>query len=111
MTVPMLPTEFADLEPFAEKWCLSTETERYAMRLASSMAEMRTFYDAIAPRSEAVIAHCDRFSLDAMPDEILNLMHLVYSMIMVSFPVEAWGQPRVPDTGAAMLECVIEPSP
>ena len=26
-------------------------------------------------------------------------MHLLYSMIMVSFPVECWRQPRVPDTG------------
>ena len=28
----MLPAEFADLEPFADKWCLATERERYATR-------------------------------------------------------------------------------
>ena len=32
----MLPTEFADLEQFAE-WCLPSEPERYAKRLASTM--------------------------------------------------------------------------
>ena len=31
--------------------------------------------------------------------EETNLLHLVYSMIQVSFPVECWSQPTVPDTG------------
>jgi hypothetical protein len=107
----MLPGEFADLEPFARKWCLATETERYAARLASTMAELQAFYDAITPRAEAAIAYCDRFPLDALPDEVLHLMHLIYSMIVVSFPVETWSQPRIPDSGAAMLECILEPAP
>jgi hypothetical protein len=38
-------------------------------------------------------------------------MHLLYSMIMVSFPVEVWSQARVPDSGAATLACVVEPRP
>ncbi len=46
-----------------------------------------------------------------MPEDVLNLMHLLYSMIMVSFPVECWKQPRVPDSGAATLDCVSEPVP
>ena len=33
---PVLPAEFADLEPFSD-WCLPTEAARYAKRLASSM--------------------------------------------------------------------------
>ena len=105
-----LPTEFADLEPYSD-WCLSSEPERFAKRLASSMAQMQAFYDAITPRAEEAIAFCDKFSLDDMPDDVLNLMHLLYSMIMVSFPVECWKQPRVPDSGAATLDCVSEPVP
>ena len=46
-----------------------------------------------------------------MPDDVLNLMHLLYSMIMVSFPVECWKQPRVPDSGATALDCISEPVP
>jgi hypothetical protein len=107
----MLPKEFDDLERYAADWCLATETERYARRLASSMGEIQAFYDAITPRAEAAIAYCDRFALDAMPQDALNLLHLMYSMITVSFPVEAWGQPRVPDSGAATLVCVVEPAP
>jgi hypothetical protein len=31
------------------------------------------------------------------------------SLVMVSFPIEAWKQPRVPDSGAAWVECIREP--
>ena len=75
------------------------------------MAEMQAFYDAITPRAEEAISYCDKFPLDDMPEDVLNLMHLLYSMIMVSFPVECWKQPRVPDSGAATLDCLSEPVP
>ena len=45
-----LPPDFADLEPFAD-WALPTEAERYAKRLASTMAELQAFYDAAFPAS------------------------------------------------------------
>jgi hypothetical protein len=106
----LFPAEFADLEPFAE-WCLPSEPERYAKRLASTMVEMKAFYDAITPRAEEALSYCDKFPLDDLPDDVLNLMYLLYSMIMVSFPVECWKQPRVPDSGAATLDCVSEPVP
>jgi hypothetical protein len=106
----MLPTEFADLEHFSD-WCLGSESERYAKRLASTMAEMGAFYDAITLRAEEAISYCDKFPLDDLPEDVLNLMHLLYSMIMVSFPVECWKQPRVPDSGATSLDCDSEPIP
>jgi hypothetical protein len=105
-----LPTEFADLERFSD-WCLPTERERYAKRLASTMPEMQAFYDAVTLRAEEAISYCDKFPLDDMPEDVLNLMHLLYSMIMVSFPVECWKQPRVPDSGATSMDCLSEPIP
>lgn len=105
-----LPAEFADLEPFSD-WCLPSEPERYHKRLGSTMVEMQKFYDAITPRAEEALAYCDKFTLDDLPDDVMNLMHLLYSMIMVSFPVECWKQPRVPDSGASTLNCVSEPVP
>jgi hypothetical protein len=107
----MLPAQFADLEPFAPRWCLGSERERFAERMASTMAEIQTFYDAITPRAEEAIAYCDQFPLDELPEDVLNLMHLLYSMIMVSYPVECWGQPQVPDTGSVYLDLVSEPVP
>lgn len=105
-----LPEEFSDLERYAD-WCLATEAERYGRRLASTIDEMQAFYDAFAPRAEEAIAYCDKFPLDDLPDDALNLMRLLYSLIMVSFPVECWRQPRVPDSGAAYLDLVVEPVP
>ena len=107
----MLPAEFSELEPFAPQWCLATEHDRFAKRMASSMDEMQAFYDAFFPRAEEAIAYCEKFELDDLPDDALNLLQLLYSLIMVSFPVEAWRQPHVPDTGAAYLDLLIEPIP
>jgi hypothetical protein len=106
----MLPAAFADLEVWTA-WCLPTEAERYARRLASTMEEMQAFYDAIVPRGGAAIAYCEGFDLEDLPDDVLNLLHLLYSMVMVSFPVEVWHQPRIPDSGNATLDCVAEPTP
>ena len=50
----LLPSEFSELEPFAAKWCLATEQERYMERLSSSMTEMQALYDAVTARAEAV---------------------------------------------------------
>ena len=103
-----LPTEFAALEPYLE-WDLATEAERYARRLASSMAEMQTFYDAAFPLLEDAIAYCDKFPLNDLPDDARTLMHLMQSLVMASFPIEVWKQARVPDSGAAQIDLLVEP--
>jgi hypothetical protein len=109
--VRMLPASFVDLEPFADRWCLASERERYNQRLASTVDEMQAFYDAVVPRAHDAMNYLEQFSLDSLPEEALNLLHLLYSMIEVSFPVEVWHQPRVPDSGAAGFECFTEPVP
>jgi hypothetical protein len=107
----MLPSEFAELEPFAAKWCLATEPERWAERMSSSMDEMQAFYDAILPRVGDALAYCDKFPLDDMPDDAVNLLRLVYSFVTVSFPVELWRQPYVPDTLGTSFDRLSEPLP
>jgi hypothetical protein len=106
----LLPDEFADLEPLAEKWCLAGEPERYATRLACTMPELQALYDSVAPRAAAAIDYCDGFPLDDMPESAVNLMHLIYSFVNVSFAVEVWRQPRVPDSGSAYFTCFLEPA-
>ena len=107
----LLPAEFADLEPFAETWCLPTEPQRLARRFETPMAEIIAFYDAVTPRAEAAMVHLEHYPLHDLPEDATNLLHLLYSMIQVSFPVEAWGQQRVPDTGSASFDCITEPVP
>ncbi|WP_102142084.1 hypothetical protein [Mycobacterium hubeiense] len=108
-TPSKLPEEFADLERFTD-WCLPTEEERYQKRLNSTMAEMQEFYDAAFPRLEAVMEYCDaRFPLDGMPDDAKALIHMMQSLVNVSFPIEVWKQPRVLDSGATYITCIKEP--
>jgi hypothetical protein len=111
MAATLLPPEFADLEPFAKEWCLASEPERYAKRLASTMDEMQAFYDAIFPRAEDAIVYLEKFPLDDLPEDAHRLLQLLYSLILVSFAVEIWRQPYIPDTGTASFELKLEPQP
>jgi hypothetical protein len=108
---PLLPPAFADLEPFARTWCLVTGEERWARRMASTMAELQAFYDAANPRLADALAYCDSFPLDDLPDAARHLLELVHSTILVAMCVEVWHQPRVIDSGSARLDRVAEPLP
>jgi len=107
----LLPTEFSDLEPFAEKWCLATERERYAERLSTAMDELQSFYDAIFPRIADAMAFCDKFPLNQMPKDALNLLRMLFSFVVVSFSVELWRQPYVPSTLGTSFDRYLEPGP
>jgi hypothetical protein len=111
MAKAMLPGSFSELERFARKWCLATEPERYTERLSTTMEEMQAFYEAFFPRAEEAIAHCEQFPLDDMPGDAVHLLQLIYSLISVSYPVEVWHQPYVPDSSAAYLDRLTEPVP
>jgi hypothetical protein len=104
-----LPAEFADLEPFGD-WVLETERERYAKRLACTMEELQAFYDAAFPLLDKANKYLEQFPLaGGLPDPERNLLLLMMSLVLVSFPVEVWQQPRVPDSGSAYLDLVVEP--
>jgi hypothetical protein len=105
----ILPKEFADLEAFAD-WSLETERERYAKRLASTMDELQTFYDAAFPRLEEAMKYLDDLDFNALPEDATRLLWLMYSLVNASFPVEVWRQPRVPDSGAASMDVIVEPA-
>lgn len=109
--VPLLPADFADLEPFAGAWALPTEQERWEQRMGSSMEELQALYDAMLPRVPDAIAYCDRFPLASLPEDAANLLRLVYAFIQVSFPVELWRQPYPPDTRGTEFVRLREPLP
>jgi len=107
----LLPAAFSDLEPFASTWCLATESERFAKRMASTMEEMHAFYDAGFPRIPDALAYCDKFPLDDLPDDARHLLQLVHSIVMVAMCVEIWYQPKVINSAAAVLDRIGEPQP
>jgi hypothetical protein len=108
--MPTFPAQFADLEPFAD-WALPSEADRYGKRLASSMDELQAFYDAVFPRMEESTDYLRSVQLEGISDEDRNLLWLFEAVVTVSFPVEVWRQPRVPDSGASSIDVVVEPGP
>ncbi|WP_427918709.1 hypothetical protein [Streptomyces sp. cg40] len=111
MSDTLLPVEFTDLEPFAATWCLATESERWAQRMASTMSDLQPFYDAGFPRIGEALAHCDKFPLHELPDDARHLLQLVHSIVLVSMCVEIWHQPKVVDGGNAEIHRIAEPAP
>jgi hypothetical protein len=105
-----LPTQFAELEPFAD-WALPSELDRYGKRLASTMDELQAFYDAAFPKLEAGTDYLKGVSLEGISEPDRNLLWLFEALVTVSFPIEAWRQARVPDSGAAAIDVVVEPGP
>ena len=107
----LLPSAFAEFERYAQTWCLATETERYSARVNASMPELHDFYDAFFPRLEEAIEYCDKFPLDDLPDDVLHLLQLVYSLIMVAMAVEIMHQPAPVDAADAVMIRTGEPIP
>src|SRR5437899_8026481 len=105
----LFPVQFADLEAIAGPWAIATSDARYLKRLNSTMDEMQAFYAAVFPRASEILAYCNDFDINDPPDQVKALMNVLYALIAVSFPVEIWKQPRVPDSGATYLEVFIEP--
>jgi hypothetical protein len=100
---PTLPAQFAELEPYLE-WALPTERERYDKRVATPMPELQAFYDAAFPRFEEAAEYLEQFPVDELPDDAKHLLWLYSALVTVSFPVEVWRQPRVPDSGASSFD-------
>ena len=97
MSDQRLPAEFADLEPFCDRWLQPTEALRNQARIECGMDAIQTFYDAMLPRFEAVIQHLNRMPLRELDELDKNLLTLCFSFIEASGPVERFGTPEVTD--------------
>lgn len=95
MSTVSLPAEFNDLERHAA-WAIPTWSGRSERRLNSSMEDLRAFYDAMLPRFGAIVAHLNRYELEAMPEDAKRLFYMALSVMKVSLAVENFGQQRVP---------------
>ena len=69
-------------------------------------------WDAAAfPRLKDGTDYLKAVPLEGISDEDRNLLWLFSSLVTVSFPVEVWGQARVPDAGASSIDVEVEPVP
>ena len=99
-TTALLPAAFAEWEDLAREWAMPSLNQRYLRRLASTMDELRAFYDRVTPRLEEAIAHLDTFPYDDLPEQELNLLWLLASLSCIGFAVDVFNQPTVPDCGS-----------
>ena len=84
-----LPEEFADLAPWLD-WALEPERARTKKREASSMAEIRAFYDAVLPRLEEVIRYLEDYRDGDMPVPQHRLYLISLSLVEVANLVELY---------------------
>ena len=97
MSDTSLPKPFWDLEKFVPEWTLATEVERGDKRRASSMEVITDFYNAVLPRFGEIMSHLNGVPAEGMPAEARRLMELGLTFVEMSFAVERFGQPDVPD--------------
>ncbi len=90
MKSSVLPTAFADLEPFAA-WSLSTETERNARRLTSPFVDLKAFADAMLPRIDGICAHIDsELAIGALSAPTQNLYFMLLSLAEAAPAIESY---------------------
>ncbi|MFF0081879.1 hypothetical protein ACFYR1_19500 [Streptomyces canus] len=105
----VFPEGFEALEPFAD-WAVQGEKARYAKRLASTMDELDAFYSVAFPLLKNNKEYLEQVSLDDISEQDKRLLWLFCALVTVAFPVEAWRQPRVPDSGPSSIDAVLEPA-
>jgi hypothetical protein len=60
------------------------------------MAELRAFYDAVAPRLGEIFDHLDRFPADALPPPEALLYRTTLGLTEAAMAIEVFGQPCTP---------------
>jgi hypothetical protein len=94
-----LPERYADLERFCATWAMPTFGERRARRDASTLEELREFYDALQPRLEEVLSYLDRLPLASLPPGERRLLNLCLALADVALSIEKYDAPRPPNAG------------
>ena len=93
----LLPSGFEALEPFVGDWALGDAVARMTKRQASSMDQIRGFYDAMLPMGEPALTYLRQFQLGELPPEAERLLKLMLSLAEMAPAVEWYGDPRVYD--------------
>jgi hypothetical protein len=96
-----LPLAFKDLEIHLD-WALPSETLRRQNRESRSLEEIREFYDAVLPRTQAIMDHFRAAEIasggsDKVDRETRTLFTLMLAFSCASLSVELHKSPIVPD--------------
>jgi hypothetical protein len=93
-----LPAKYRALEPFIADWALETEADRLKKLVATSIDDLRAFYDAIYPHAAAIRDELSERKLDALAPEEKTLFFLLMTFIEVAHPIELnWKETDIDD--------------
>src|SRR3546814_3770332 len=95
---------------FYQKTAYEMRISDWSSDVCSSDLELQDFYDTAFPILEKSTYYLKSVSLDDISDEDTNLLRIFESLVTVSFPIEVWRQQRVPESGAAVFNAVVEPA-
>lgn len=90
-----LPQGFAHLEPFVDRWALSTSAERAARRSQSTPQERADFFAATQDQMPAALEYLDKHALNTLGEQEQRLMDLMLSLAHISLAVELQGPDEV----------------
>jgi hypothetical protein len=77
------------------------------------MEELDAFYSVAFPLlrdGTAYLEQVDMTEPENLSEQDKRLLWAFCALVTVAFPVEAWRQPRVPDSGASSIDAVLEPA-
>jgi hypothetical protein len=100
----LLPEGFAAAEPFVADWVLADAAARMAKRQATSLADIRRFYDTMLPLGEAALGWLRGYELGDLPEQGERLLKLMLALAEVAPAVEWYNGPRVTD--GFPIECI-----
>lgn len=87
-----LPAPFADLQPWVAAWALPTERERYFLLHTTTLETLRSFYDAMLPRMDAILDYLNQYRLGELPEDARTLFDLSMCFAETAHPVDLkWG--------------------
>lgn len=96
MSTALLPPAFVHLEAFAKDWAIGDEAARNAKRLASTMPELRSFYDALLPQVEAMVDYLRPMPLGGMADPDQRLLNMAMTFMEIAPSIEIFYAVDVP---------------
>jgi hypothetical protein len=95
-TSTVLPTGFETLAKYVPRWSAATTQERWNQRAASSMEDIRGFYEAVLLKAEDALRLLDSRELASLSAAESALMRLLLSLASCAMAVELHDSPRAP---------------
>jgi len=92
----LLPEGFHELAGLVGDWVLDTREARRDKREASSIEDIKAYYQIVSPKFKGIAGHLDKFPLNTLPEPEERLFKLAMMFVEVAMAVEFHGQPSVP---------------